>query len=655
MRPFFISSRPSPACALLLGLFAAGTASAAATATPHEYHDDEIIVTSRRPVQPLITDLAPGKARLAVPAADGAGVLKAVPGFSVIRKGGVSGDPLLRGLGGSRLNILADGGNVYGGCGGRMDPPTAYLYPDSYDKVRIVKGPQTVTEGPGIITGVVSFERKPMKFDAPGLRFTGEALYGSAARNDQAADLAVGNAFGYLRFIGTRSQAGDYRDGDGHSVHSAYRRESGTFIAGLTPDTTTRIEATVDVGRGQAAYADRGMDGVRFDRTAYGLRIEKKALTDWLSKLSLQFNRSHADHVMDNFSLRPAPAMKMLGNPDRTTDTLRLSADLYPTEALSLTLGADMQRDRHTARGGVDYRQRPRVPDQSFFSYGAFAEGRYQVTPKGEIIAGLRHDEQRATFETMPSSAPGRERRYGIDAAFARYEHRWSNAVTLYGGVGRASRAPDYWERNRNPALHPETNTQLDAGWLYSSGAWRANVSLFASQIDDFILIDNRSAAKARNIRARRYGMEAEASWQFARHWKAGAGVSLVHGDNLTDGIPLAQTPPAEGYLTLAYDDGTHAAAVRVRGAMAQHRTAPMQGNIAGVDIGPAPGFVTVSLNGGWRINKHVTLSAGIDNLLNKTYAESVNRAGASVPGYPVTRRVNEPGRTFWLKGKITF
>ena len=37
-----------------------------------------------------------------LPANDGASVLQSVPNMSIIRKGGSSGDPLLRGLGGSR-------------------------------------------------------------------------------------------------------------------------------------------------------------------------------------------------------------------------------------------------------------------------------------------------------------------------------------------------------------------------------------------------------------------------------------------------------------------------------------------------------------------------------------------------------------------------
>ena len=43
-----------------------------------------------------------------LPAGDGADLLQSVPNMSIIRKGGSSGDPLFRGLGGSRLSVNAD-------------------------------------------------------------------------------------------------------------------------------------------------------------------------------------------------------------------------------------------------------------------------------------------------------------------------------------------------------------------------------------------------------------------------------------------------------------------------------------------------------------------------------------------------------------------
>lgn len=70
---------------------------------------DEVVVTAPQSTQPLTVKTDPKKPRQPVPAHDGADYLKTIPGFSVIRKGGTDGDPVLRGMAGSRLNILLDG------------------------------------------------------------------------------------------------------------------------------------------------------------------------------------------------------------------------------------------------------------------------------------------------------------------------------------------------------------------------------------------------------------------------------------------------------------------------------------------------------------------------------------------------------------------
>src|SRR5690606_36880214 len=118
-----------------------------------------VVGTAPAADEPRLVGTDPKPPRQPVPAHDGADFLKSIPGFSVIRKGGTDGDPVLRRFSGSRLGILLDGQEIYGGCGGRMDPPTAYVYPESYDRVTVLKGPQSVRYGAGQSAGVVLFER----------------------------------------------------------------------------------------------------------------------------------------------------------------------------------------------------------------------------------------------------------------------------------------------------------------------------------------------------------------------------------------------------------------------------------------------------------------------------------------------------------------
>ena len=277
---------------------------------------DPMVVVATRPASTLEVTLDPKKPGSPMPAADGAGYLKNVTGMSMVRKGGLGGDPVLRGMGMSRLNVQMDGGMLAGGCGGRMDPPTAYVFPQSFDRIRVLKGPQSLELG-ATLAGTVLFERDRPEFTAPGLKADASALYVSFGRDDQMVDMTAGSTDGYLRGQFTHSDSDDYRDGHGNEVRSFYRRENGTTQLGWTPGVHTWLELTAERSNARAAYADRTMDGPMFDRESFGLKLKQEQITTHWQRSELTLWDNYIDHIMDNFSLRQNSGMKMLSNPDR--------------------------------------------------------------------------------------------------------------------------------------------------------------------------------------------------------------------------------------------------------------------------------------------------------------------------------------------------
>jgi len=646
-------SRSALACATICVLPVAVFAADNATVL------DEIVVTAPPMSEPLVIVTDPKAPRQPAPAHDGADYLKNIPGFAVTRKGGTDGDPVLRGLDGSRLNVLMDGQYILGGCGMRMDPPTAYVFPESYDRISVLKGPQTVLYGGGNIAGTALFERETRRFESPGMRAFAGALAGSFDRNDALADVTGGAAAGFARVIGTRTSANDYADGSGSKVHSAYTRWSTSVIGGWTPDPNTRLELTADRSDGEAAYADRAMDGTQFDRTGYGLKLVKSKLSPLFEKLEAQVYHNYVDHVMDNFSLRKkTAAMYMINNPDRTTEGARVAGKLALARDTSLTLGADYQKNEHTLRTASSMMAPPdidavaRAPDMTFANTGVFGEAEHALDDRNRLIGGLRFDRLDVDNEKTTGSGALRSTANRMAGAFLRYEHE-AAGVTSYVGVGRAERPADWWERStyNNFYLAPEKSSQLDTGLIYVTEKWRTSLSVYYTKIDDFIL--TRSDNTARNIDATTYGTEADVAYAFASRWKAIAALAWMHGDNDSDGTPLAQTPPLEGRLGLNYDNQVWSFGALLRAVDNQDRVQIGYGSIVGQDIGPTPGFSVFSINAGYRPKKGALISAGIDNLFDKTYAEHISRAGAMVAGYTQTTRVNEPGRNIWLKASL--
>ncbi|MFJ2330362.1 TonB-dependent copper receptor [Pseudomonas helleri] len=679
--PFALSTL---CCALL-----APAALAAETLDEHAAHANEIsplVITAIAPSSPLTIVTNPKDPRQPVPASDGGDYLKTIPGFALIRNGGTNGEPILRGMFGSRLNILTNGGQMIGACPGRMDTPTSYIAPETYDKLTVIKGPQSVQWGPGSSAGTVLFEREPEHFGELGSRINASVLAGSNGRFDKTLDAAVGGTQGYLRVVGNTAHSDDYKDGDGHTVPSRYDKWNGDVALGWTPDADTLLELTAGKGDGEARSAGRGMDGSQYKRESLGLRFEKSNIGDVLDKLEAQVYYNYADHVMDNYTLRTPSGTGMMAGPmgvnvDRRTLGARIKAT-WRWADVQLISGIDAQTNEHRTRSGMGidtYKEQSWTKDADFHNYGAFAELTWYAAERDRVITGARLDRASAKdfrarlgsgMMSKPNPTQDNTRADTLPSGFVRYEHDMANSpTTVYAGLGHVQRFPDYWELfspNSGPAgsvnafdaIKPEKTTQLDVGLQYKTQDLEAWVSAYAGVIHDYILFDyTQTSSQAQNINARIMGGELGAAYQLTEHWKADATLAYAWGKNTTDGKALPQMPPLDTRLGLTYSEDDWSAGALWRVVARQDRIDRNAGNVVGKDYGKSAGFGVFSLNGAYRINKNLKVSAGVDNLLDKTYSEHLNMAGNAGFGYPSNdpTAINEPGRTLWTKVDVSF
>ncbi|MBJ9624710.1 TonB-dependent copper receptor [Burkholderia multivorans] len=633
---------------------------------------------------PLIVVTDPKTPRQPLPASDGADYLKTIPGFTSIRSGGTNGDPVLRGMFGSRLNVLANGMPTLGACPNRMDAPTSYIAPESYDKVTVVKGPQTVLYGPGASAGTVLFERTTPRFERPGMRFDGSVVGGSFGRNDQNVDVTAGTPDFYGRVIANHAHAQDYRDGNGRTVPSQWDKWNADAALGWTPDAHTRVELTAGTGDGYARYAGRGMDGAHFRRDTFGLSFDKRHLGDVLDRIEARVYYNEADHVMDNYTLRqPDPAssmpMRMASEVRRRTVGARAAATWRFGDAFKLVTGVDAQSNRldsRAAMGRQNYGDQPWDAQATMWNAGAFGELTWYAAEAARVIGGARVDyasarDKRATTGGMMTSRQNPtfddDRARVLPSGFVRYERDLASLpVTWYAGIGHAERYPDYWElfsAKRGPAgsvnafsaVQPEKTTQLDIGAQYKSDRLDAWVSAYAGYVQDFILFDYASGmmgptTRASNVNAQIMGGEAGVGWRPLAPLRIETSVAYAWGRNATSGDPLPQMPPLEARVGLEYTRGAWSAGGLWRVVAPQHRYALNEGNVVGKDFGPSAGFGVLSLHAQYNVSKTVQISVGVDNLLNKAYAEHLNLAGNAGFGYPANAPVNEPGRTAWVR-----
>ncbi|KWO62858.1 TonB-dependent receptor [Burkholderia ubonensis] len=632
---------------------------------------------------PLVVVTNPKTPRQPLPASDGADYLKTIPGFASIRSGGTNGDAVLRGMFGSRLNILANGMPTLGACPGRMDAPTSYIAPESYDKLTVVKGPQTVLYGPGASAGTVLFERTTRRFDKPGMRFDGSLVGGSFGRNDQNIDVTAGTPDVYGRVTANHAHSDDYKDGNGRTVPSQWDKWNADAALGWTPDDHTRVELTAGGGDGYARYAGRGMDGAHFRRETFGLSFDKQHIGDVLDRVEARVYYNEADHVMDNYTLRqPDPTssmpMRMASEVRRRTLGARAAATFRFGDDFRLVAGVDAQSNRldsRSAMGRQNYADKPWNAQTTMWNAGAFGELTWYASDASRVIGGARVDyasarDKRPTTGGMmgkPNPTFDDDRSRVLPSGFIRYERDLTALpVTWYAGIGHAERFPDYWElfsANRGPAgavnafsaVKPEKTTQLDIGAQYRSERLDAWVSAYAGYVQDFILFNYAagmmgSTTQATNVNAQIMGGEAGVAWRPVAPLRVETSLAYAWGRNVATGDPLPQMPPLEARFGVEYTRGAWSAGGLWRVAASQHRYALNEGNVVGKDFGPSAGFGVLSLHAQYNVSKTVQVSVGVDNVLNKAYTEHLNLAGNAGFGYAANTPVTEPGRTAWVR-----
>ena len=636
-----------------------------------------IVVTAQQgnDAHGLIVHADPKQPTQPIPAVDGAAYLQSIVGFNQIKNGGANGDVTFRGMFGSRIKILTDGTENLGACPSRMDNPASYVSPESYDKITVVKGPQTVQYAHTGSAATVIFEREPEQLtSAKPYRGQASVMLGSYGRLDQNVEAAVGDETKYARLNANRSIADSYQDGAGNTVPSDWEKWNADLALGWTPNEDTWVELKGGKSDGEAVYAGRPMDGSKFARESLGLHVEKKNIGEVIKKVEAQVDYSYNDHVMDNFSLRkfnPADGMSMpmASNVARRTLNARV-AMTQDWGKLQLISGIDSQKNEHTKRSGSlmsPYQNKARVGDMDFESYGAFGELSYAFNDQHKLVTGARVDQAK-----IDNLATDTERKETLPSGFVRIESELAEHVKTYAGLGYVERVPDYWELF-STKYHQSTGTtfadlenektaQFDAGYQYEQGAFKSWASVYAGLIQDYILVAytptgsmGRLEAKSRNIDATIAGAEAGVAYQLTDQIQADISAMYAWGENITDHTALPQIAPLEGRFNLRYVQEKYNLGLLWRVVAAQDRTSYREGNIIGYDLEDSKGFGTLSLNGTYNIQKDLDLSVGIDNVLNKNYAEHLNKLGSSGFGYAATEQFNNIGRNYWARISMKF
>ncbi|MBK1828958.1 TonB-dependent receptor [Haloferula rosea] len=614
-------------------------------------------------------------------AADGGDLLRGLPGVAVMRNGPQSGIAQIRGLGGDRVRIKIDDRTITPACPNHMDPPLHYAHVASGDLVELFAGVSPVSAGGDSIAGTIRLLRPEPDFAAENTGLVGGELMGSFRGDREAwgADARLFAATEDLRgeYRGSWINAGDLRFPGGTVRASGFETQRHTWIGSWRTD-----GGFISVDTGFSRSRDAGtpalpMDMVRDD--SWHLGVHQRERFDWgLWETRLYVH--DVDHLMDNFTLRPA-AMRMQA-PAASRDYGIASHIEMDLAGGLLRSGLDLHRAEFEAEqvNAMGLR-RDTFRDNRRERYGWFGEWEYEWADDWEGLFGVRSDYVQTRAGAVRSQFGGPAvaadqaafnagKRTDSDLlvdvmAALRWQFREDTRLEL--AVGLKNRAPSLVERYLwtpanasagladgrtylgNTALDPESAWQFALGIHHERESWSASLTPFYQIVDDYI--EGRPIARFdrfgqpvlqfQNInRAELYGAEVEFEVQLHERLDFRANASWVRGCDTATGDPLYRIAPLRGLVALDYEHAGWEAALECEWADAQNRVSRIQNEPT------TPGYGVFHFRLAREFPHGVRVEAGVENLLDKEYADhlgGINRVAASDVG--IGQRIPNAGR----------
>jgi iron complex outermembrane receptor protein len=616
---------------------------------------------------------------------DTAAIVRNLPGAAIVRNGSQTGILQLRGLSGDRVGVRVDGMTITPACPNHMDPPLHYAHPSRGDLVEMFAGISPVSAGGDQIGGSLSMKSAAPVFSEDQSFLTKGALGASFLGSQDAAmlnaDLTLANADASVRYRGSAVTADDLRypggtvsasgyDSTSHDLTSAWRTAGG-YLA-------------VDVGF--SATRDAGtpalpMDMIQDDAWRFGLT--QNETFDW-GTVENRLYVHDIDHLMDNFTMRPATGMKM-ESPSSSRDYGWRGDVTLPRGENKLRTGIDVHRNEFEAEqiavsGMFAGKTRDTFHDNRRSRIGAYVDWEQKHSAPWSSRIGVRGDVVMSDAGAVSNAImPGPDINQDL-AAFNSADRSFTDVLPAATAALRfapdentgielaaalKSRAPSLVERYLwtplnasagladgrtylgNLDLDPETSFQIALAVTRKGEQWNAGITPFYQSVYDYIQgmpmtrLDKpggKPVLQYDNIdRAELYGFELTGGWRFTEELALDGSVSHVRGRNKDTGDDLYRIAPLRGIFDLGYQRDSWESHLEWVWADAQNRVSDLQ------DEESSPGYGILNLRLAKTFSGAVRVEVGVENLLDKRYTDhlgGVNRVtggdlatGEHIPG----------------------
>ena len=583
--------------------------------------------------------------------------LDQLPGVNALSTGQQIGKPMIRGLTGARVLVLADGSRLEDYSWSDEDGPSVDAR--LAQRVEVIRGPASVLYGSDALGGVVNVipEELPDANRGPATVRTAFELSGATNNAELGAAARVEGASGTWgwRLFGIGRHATDLRTPAGELDNTGFGALSGEAALGFhggSGGTTLRytryggefklLEAEGPPAGGTEAGPERKLSDDRVqlatDYLLGGLRLETKAQWQrhWLSEVS-DTGAGAGGRPLEGTTF------DLLLN----TLTLDVLAHHRVGERVHGTAGLSGVYQVNDTRGPV-----PLVPDARARSAAGFIFEEAALGGRWSLLAGGRLDLRRLSADSNAALALSPERRhYTALSGTMGAVYRPVTTLALTANLGRAWRAPTLFElfargprlgearyEIGRPDLEPEAGTNVDLGLRWQVARARVEVSgyrnaigrfIYITPTDSFVLVtptDSLRVYRYEQADARLLGGEAAVEVEVATTLTLRARVDAVRGTNHTTGEPLPLMPPARAALRAELHGTDLKWANRYVGAEVEAST--RQTRLNPLDV-PTAGYTLLHLSGGFErplLGRAARVDVAIHNATNVSYRSFLSR-----------------------------
>ena len=409
-------------------------------------------------------------------------------------------------------------------------------------------------------------------------------------------------------------------------------------------------------------YPSTPMDAYYDISNIYSVEYDIKDINDIYKDVNLQYYYSDVDHPMDSRYRNSGATNYMTNHLKTTMQGLKLKNN-FDINSFNLLVGLDAsqrtwegEKYKTNVITGAETLNSISLTHTETQNSAIFAKlskefGDFKV----EI--GARYD----STDIKPQNITFKSNDYQAFSSnlLATYNLNKENKIFL--GVGQASRVPDarelYLNGSGNPDLEQTTNTEIDLGYEINNDSFKLKIKGFYSMLNDYIYFQKTLPTKKfQNIDATVYGGELSASYYVTDDITLDAGVSYKKGEKnealvgQTD-KDLADIAPLRGSLALNYEY-MHNSIVKIELA-ASDKWSDYDKDNGEQELNS---WAVLNLKVKHSIDKNFDFTLGINNLLDKAYAQSNTYTDLVLLSAGVdTMLLNEPGRYVYTNLNFKF